>query len=218
MNLLAIETATENCSVALAAHDSVYQQSEVAPQQHAQLVLGYVENLLEQAQLSRQDIEGIVFGQGPGAFTGVRIAVSIVQGLALALDVPVLGISTLQTLGYGICEQHLPEDGSRILVANDARMGEAYHCAYTWQAGRLEALTPEQVSAPETIETSNFDLYVGSAFKVFEALKDAGSAVYADALPTASALLSLAGPVFKQQAVPIESAQPSYVRNQVVQS
>ncbi|WP_395377259.1 tRNA (adenosine(37)-N6)-threonylcarbamoyltransferase complex dimerization subunit type 1 TsaB [Marinicella sp. W31] len=218
MNLLAIETATENCSVALAAHDTIYQQSEVAPQRHAQLVLGFVEQVLQQAQLSRQDIEGIVFGQGPGAFTGVRIAVSVVQGLALALDVPVLGISTLKALGYSVCQQQQPAEQSRILVANDARMGEAYHCAFRWENGGLTELTAEQVSNPDNIETSDYDLYVGSAFKTFDALKHVESVAYADALPTAQALLGLALPIFLQQAVPIEQAQPSYVRNQVVQS
>jgi len=218
MNLLAIETATENCSVALAVNNTVYHTSEVAPQRHAQLVLGFVENVLQQAQLSRQDIEGIVFGQGPGAFTGVRIAMSVVQGLALALDVPVLGLSTLQALGYAVCDQQQPADQSQVLVANDARMGEAYHCAYIWQKEQLQATGPEQVSAPHNIEATGFDVYVGSAFKVFEELKDRQAPTYADALPTATALLGLGMPIFTQQAVPIEQAQPSYVRNQVVQS
>ena len=92
MNLIAIETATENCSVGLLHLGEITQTSAVAPQKHAELVLVYLDQLLAAHDLKKSQIDGIVFGQGPGAFTGVRIAMSVVQGLALAWEVPVMAV------------------------------------------------------------------------------------------------------------------------------
>ena len=84
MNLIAIETSTENCSVALLHDDKITTREKIAPQKHAELVLGYLDELLTEAQIKKNQIDGIIFGQGPGAFTGVRIAMSIVQGVGFS--------------------------------------------------------------------------------------------------------------------------------------
>lgn len=96
--VLAIDTATENCSVALSLGDKVVMKSEVAPQKHANLVLKMVDELLNENSVKREDIDAVGFGAGPGSFTGVRIAVSSAQALALGLDVEVFGISDLKLL------------------------------------------------------------------------------------------------------------------------
>ncbi|HVF36033.1 MAG TPA: tRNA (adenosine(37)-N6)-threonylcarbamoyltransferase complex dimerization subunit type 1 TsaB, partial [Candidatus Saccharimonadia bacterium] len=98
MNLLAIETATEACSVALVSGQTIVQRHELAPRRHAELVLPMIEQVLAEAGLARGAIDAIAVGRGPGAFTGVRLAISIAQGLALGLDRPVVPVSTLAAL------------------------------------------------------------------------------------------------------------------------
>src|SRR5678810_16965 len=86
MNLLALDTATEACSAALLIGEEVIERSEIAPRRHAELILPMIESLLGEAGISRRQIDAIAVGRGPGAFTGVRLAISVAQGLALGLD------------------------------------------------------------------------------------------------------------------------------------
>ncbi|MCF6301530.1 MAG: tRNA (adenosine(37)-N6)-threonylcarbamoyltransferase complex dimerization subunit type 1 TsaB [Proteobacteria bacterium] len=219
MNLLAIETSTENCSVGIFANHTIYQKSVIAPRKHAELVLPAIEDLLIQAKIAKKDLDGIVFGQGPGAFTGVRIAVSIVQGLALALDIPVLGVSTLETMAYNVYKKLDTKPGSHILIANDARMGEAYHASFFVDGSKLIRLTADQVSKPEKINTSGANIFAGNAFTQFESLRNKlpkQAMVFADLLPQAKYMLLLAQPEFKQHSTDITAIQAVYVRDKVV--
>lgn len=214
MNLIAIETSTEMCAVALSHHGQVTEVKEVAPQKHAELVLVYLQTLLDQQGLRKIDIDGIVFGQGPGAFTGVRIATSIVQGLALALDIPVLPVSTLKNLAHQIwfrdTEQH-----QRILVANDARMGEVYWAAFETKNEQLIRLSADAICAPEALDTAGFDVCVGSAFKSMVSVSKQVE-VCEDMLPDAITLLDIAEVEFSSRAQNIIDIQPSYIREKVV--
>ena len=124
MHLLAIETATEVCSVALLSGDSLIARHEVAPRRHAELVLPWIDSLLAEAGLRRAALDLIAVGIGPGAFTGVRLAVALGQGLALGLDHPLLGVSTLDVLAAGA------EQAGPVLACLDARMGEIYAAEY----------------------------------------------------------------------------------------
>jgi tRNA threonylcarbamoyladenosine biosynthesis protein TsaB len=127
MKLLALDTATEACSAAVWVDGTVLERYELAPRRHAALILPMIEAVLAEANLSPLQLDAIAFGRGPGAFTGVRIAVGIAQGIAFAADLPVIPISTLAALALGAAQ----ETGySRIAAALDARMGEVYWGVY----------------------------------------------------------------------------------------
>jgi tRNA threonylcarbamoyladenosine biosynthesis protein TsaB len=142
MNLLAIETSTEACSVALVHGDQIIARSELAPRRHAELVLPMADALLAEAGLGRHALDAIAVGRGPGAFTGVRLGISLAQGMALALDLPVITISSLAALAL-----EAPQDGTPVLAVIDARMGEIYAASYRLdEDGSLEALDEERVT------------------------------------------------------------------------
>ncbi|RDI97646.1 tRNA (adenosine(37)-N6)-threonylcarbamoyltransferase complex dimerization subunit type 1 TsaB [Dyella solisilvae] len=148
MNLLALETSTEACSVALVHGDEVIARSEIAPRRHAELVLPMADTLLAEAGLGRHALDAIAVGRGPGAFTGVRLGVSLAQGMALALGLPVVTISSLAALAL-----EAPEDDAAILAVIDARMGEIYAASYRRdENGGLVALDEERVCTPDALE------------------------------------------------------------------
>lgn len=127
MNLLAIETATDACSIALQTGDDLLIDHRIAPQQHAKLALPMIDALMANAGLAPSDLDGLVFGRGPGSFTGVRIAAAITQGIAFGAGLGVLGISTLQAIAQGCAREFNDE---QVVAALDARMGEVYWGAY----------------------------------------------------------------------------------------
>lgn len=148
--ILAIDTATENCSVALGHNGKIFLKSEVAPQKHANLVLGMIEELLQENQVARSDIDAIGFGSGPGSFTGVRIAVSVAQALALGLDKQVFGISDLKLLvAKDLIAKGTSTKPSYGLGCIDARMGEVYMALYSFDGQSFSTLIEEQVLKPE---------------------------------------------------------------------
>jgi len=148
MNLLAIETATEACSVALIHGQDIIARSEIAPRRHTELVLPMADALLAEAGIGRHALDAIAVGRGPGAFTGVRLGVSLAQGMALALDLPVITISSLAALAL-----EAPEDeDAAILAVIDARMGEIYAACYRRDDnGGLIALDEERVCKPKSL-------------------------------------------------------------------
>ncbi|MEK7708231.1 MAG: tRNA (adenosine(37)-N6)-threonylcarbamoyltransferase complex dimerization subunit type 1 TsaB, partial [Pseudomonadota bacterium] len=123
MKILALETSTEFCSVALYLDGKIFNKEILAERRHSEILLPMVHELLEESALALQQLDGIAFGAGPGSFTGLRIACGVAQGLAYATNLPVIGISTLEAVAQQIDEQ-------KIIVALDARMGEIYHAAY----------------------------------------------------------------------------------------
>jgi tRNA threonylcarbamoyladenosine biosynthesis protein TsaB len=126
MKLLAIDTATDTCSAALWIDGEVRERFEIAPQRQSELILPMMDALLAEAGLRPAALDALAFGRGPGSFTGVRIATGVVQGVALAADLPVVLVSTLAALAQG----HLRATGCRrVLAAYDARMGEVYWAA-----------------------------------------------------------------------------------------
>jgi len=219
MNLLAIETATEACSVALRAGNRVLARHEVAPRKHAELVLPMVDGLLKEAGLQLADVDAIAFGRGPGAFTGVRIAAGVAQGLAFGAQKPVIPISTLAALAQGATA-----DSGSIAVAIDARMGEIYWGLFTVGAdGLVTAVGEECVCKADSLEVpKGKDWYgIGTGWGTYgdmlrnrfgERLKGAAG----DRLPHARDVLSLAVREFDAgRAVQAEDALPVYLRHPV---
>ncbi len=148
--VLALDTATENCSVALWLDGEVRMRAQMSERQHADLILGMVDELLTEARVELDELDCLAFGRGPGGFTGVRIATSVVQGLALGADLPVVPVSDLQALAWRAWQRH---GWQRVMVAMDARMGELYALACELDAqGRVTALDEERVLPPGELQ------------------------------------------------------------------
>lgn len=129
--ILAVDTATENCSVALLMGDEVISRCEFAPREHTTKILPMVDIVLAEGGIRLNQLDALAFGRGPGSFTGVRIGVGIAQGLAFGADLPMLGISTLAAMAQGTYRHHQAE---HVLAAIDARMDEVYWGQYVRQS------------------------------------------------------------------------------------
>jgi tRNA threonylcarbamoyladenosine biosynthesis protein TsaB len=146
--ILALDTSSDAGSVALWQDGEVLEDFQLLPRQQAQALLPQIKQLLAKAGVSLQQLDALAFGRGPGSFTGLRIAAASVQGLALALDRPVIPVSTLQALAWTANQQYFAK---QVLTLLDARMDEVYWCAWQWQDNRPEALMEESLSAPEMV-------------------------------------------------------------------
>lgn len=146
MRLLALDSATEACSVALWLDGEVLQRFEVAPQRHTELLLPMVAALCAEAGCALSRLDAIAASVGPGAFTGVRVATALAQGLAYAHDLPVTAVSTLAALAHG---GYRLADTRDWLVAQDARRAEVYWAHYRIDpTGAAQLAGAERVSAP----------------------------------------------------------------------
>jgi tRNA threonylcarbamoyladenosine biosynthesis protein TsaB len=216
MKLLAFETSTEACSVALWLDGAVHERFELAPRRHAELALPWAQQLLAEAGVAKAQLDAIAVGRGPGAFTGVRLGVAIAQGIALALDRPVVPVSTLAALAW-------PAAGERILAAIDARMGEVYLAAFQRQGDGLRLLQPEAVARPDAAALPEGDGWhgVGTGFGAVDGTLPARlgarlASVDADALPHAGDVARLAAMAFARgEAVAPERLEPAYLRDKV---
>lgn len=223
MNLLAIETSTEACSAALLHGDELIERSELAPRRHAELILPMIESLLAEAGVSRRQLDGVAVGRGPGAFTGVRLAISVAQGLALGLDLPVVPVSSLAALAVdAISEPTSPVDA--ILAVIDARMGEVYSGVFRPDAGGgVDPAGEESVGSADELDLPAAERWgvVGTGWGSYqEALlaRLPGAPVFADAqrYPQARAIARLAQPEFDSgHGVMPEQALPVYLRDKV---
>ncbi|PXB02727.1 MULTISPECIES: tRNA (adenosine(37)-N6)-threonylcarbamoyltransferase complex dimerization subunit type 1 TsaB [Pectobacterium] len=220
--ILALDTATEACSVALWNEGEIHSLFEICPREHTQRILPMVQQVLADSGLTLKDLDALAFGQGPGSFTGVRIGIGIAQGLALGADLPLLGISSLATMAQGAFRQ---TQATRVLAAIDARMGEVYWGCYQrdadggWQGESEEAvLKPEQVQAL-TAALSGEWATVGTGWETYPELVSHSSLVLAKGemlLPQAQDMLPLACQLWQAgKAVSVENAQPRYLRNEV---
>ena len=234
---LAIETSTDMLSLALTSiHGDtvdVWAHTSEGGAKSSQLVLPEIVNLMEEAQIRFTDLTAVVFGKGPGSFTGLRTACSVAQGLAFGAGVLVLPIDTLLAVAEDARYQNvqqtqqqikLPEEVQRFFVAMDARMDQVYTAAYEWRSDwqcvqAPSVSSPENISVPIEWKDLTFTT-VGNAWDAFATRWPAEfSGKHLHAMPTAQALLRLAPFAWSQGlAVLPEQALPLYIRDKVAQT
>ena len=219
MNLLVIDTATEACSVALEVDSTVFSRFEICPQQHSQRLLPMVDEVLKEANIKLSKLDCLGFGQGPGSFTGVRIATGMIQGFALGSGLPVVGISTLATMAQ---QAILDKGAAEVSCAIDARIGEVYFARYVKNNNVAMLVAKEQVLAPEVaaelLLSANKTSGVGTGWQAYPELNLTGRVDVTEDILYPNALYML--PLLKQaiangEAKDIEQIKPVYLRDKV---
>lgn len=227
MKYLAIDASTEACSVALLINNAANERQiitryELCPQSHSLRLLPMVDEALKEAGCKVQDLDGLIYGQGPGSFTGVRIGIGVAQGLAFSAELPVVGVSTLQTMAQMAFEQ---QQQTQVLAAIDARMSEVYTGYYVVdEQGIMQSKIDEAVLKPNLLAAhyQQFTLpsfAVGTGWDAYAAdlspLKQQAESPEI-LFPTAQAMLKIGIAAFEQgKGVSAEYAQPVYVRDTV---
>ncbi len=215
MKFIAFDAATEWCTVALYQEGAVTHRRVHAGQKHSELLVPMVMDLLAGAGLGLRQLDGLAYGMGPGSFTGLRIACGVAQGLALGADLPVLGVSTLETLAE--------ESGAaRVVACLDARMNEVYAAIYQRDGQDWRCLSGPVVCPPEAapLPPAGDFIGVGSGFAAYPALSARLSTGLSrwdgEVIPHARAMARLAAPRFARgEGLTPEAAEPVYVRDKV---
>jgi tRNA threonylcarbamoyladenosine biosynthesis protein TsaB len=223
VKLLALDTATEVCSAALWLDGLISTREQIRPRGHGELILPMIEQLLQEAGVPLGELDAIAFGRGPGAFTGVRLAVSIAQGLGFSVGVPLIAISDLRAIAAQAMLQQ-PQGVDRVLVCQDARMEEVYWGCYQRSQYLCSAVADEAVSPPARVMLpsawagapvwgagSGFAAYpVGLSGCVGQLTE-----VFAHLRPRAREIAALAAMDGHTAAIAPEQAQPVYLRDTV---
>lgn len=222
MKILAIDTATEGCSVALLHDAEVMERFEVTPRGHADRVLDMVREVLAEAEMTLAQLDVIAFDRGPGSFTGVRIGCSVAQGFGFAVDRPLIGVSSLQALAHAALRAQSAVN--HVCAMIDARMQEIYAGCYERSEGMPQLLGQEAVlAASELILPEDQALWLASgtgwdAYRTDFSEGLAAAIVHADgtALPHAADIAQLAVSAFHAgEAIAAELAHPTYLRDRV---
>ncbi len=224
-NILALDAATDTCSVALQAHGRVIHRCELIPRQHNQRLFSMLREVLANASPTDRGVELLAYNHGPGSFTGLRIAASAVQGLAYSCNLPVVGVSTLACLAQGVWRKGLADPAAKILVILDARINQVYWGLYACEAGTAVSLLADTVSEPGAIPGNLVAegeplIAVGSGLCYLEqlvpALRTAITHVLPEQWPDSLDTLSLAE-LDRQRGklLAAEQVQPVYLRNEI---
>jgi tRNA threonylcarbamoyladenosine biosynthesis protein TsaB len=221
MNILAIDTATEHCSVAVTTDAAQWSRNVVTARSHADLILPMIDEVLVESGMTLTQIDGLAFGRGPGSFTGVRIGVSVIQGLSLARKLPVVGVSNLAAVAQRAVDARQLAVDSTILVCMDARMRDVYWARYRVRPDRLVELQGEErVSAPTDVGAdASLACGVGTGWRAYPEMRSACPSLPLDddLLPRALEVARLARPAFAAgRATDAAHAQPVYLRDRVV--
>jgi tRNA threonylcarbamoyladenosine biosynthesis protein TsaB len=229
--ILALDTSTDACSVALFHRSQITEHFEFAPRQHNELILPLLEGILERANLTLTQVDAISFGCGPGSFTGLRMAASVTQAIAFAKNLPVIPVSTLRALAQ---QAHREFQASQVIAVLDAHMNETYWGVFEFDKHNIaHAVTPEFVCAPskilESVDKSTFQpsqqlVGIGSGFDHYQdiLLKTLGSKLdhwIPQRYPRAYDIALLSTNDYKQgKMVSAEEALPVYLRNEIVRT
>jgi tRNA threonylcarbamoyladenosine biosynthesis protein TsaB len=219
MRILAIDTSTETCAVALGDGLAWDERSLVAGHRHSELLLPMIRGLLDDHGVTLAQLDGVAFGAGPGAFTGLRIACGVAQGLALGAGFPVIGVSTLEALAETARQRHAAD---RVIAALDARAQEVYVAAYRHDGARWHEAVAPAVTGPAAVTLPDGGVWtgVGSGFAAYPALRERCLPVLASCepmlFPMAMAIGALALPrLAGGEGVDARDAAPIYLRHKV---
>jgi tRNA threonylcarbamoyladenosine biosynthesis protein TsaB len=216
VKVLAIDTATERCSVALRIDGQVTMREIETPRGHADLILPMIQEVLSDAGISLRQLDGLAYSRGPGAFTGVRIAIGVVQGLAFGANLPTIGVSNLAAVA-----QQVAKPTARILVCMDARMQEVYWGTFTRESDSecVSAVGLERVAAPDTVTPEWVPTVVaGTGFGAYPLLRERFADIpsHPELLPRAREIAFLGEWELSQgRGQPAAEAQPVYLRDNV---
>lgn len=220
--ILAIDTATEACSVALWNNGEKHALFEICPREHTQRIFPMVQQILAESGVSLNQLDALAFGRGPGSFTGVRIGIGIAQGLAMGADLPMIGVSTLATMAQGAFRQM---GATQVLAAIDARMGEVYWGQYqrqndgVWLGENTEAVFTPERAQQNVMALAGEWASVGTGWGTYPDMAAATPITLVDGqitLPQAEDMLPLALVDFALgKMTAVENAQPTYLRNEV---
>ncbi|MDX2421955.1 MAG: tRNA (adenosine(37)-N6)-threonylcarbamoyltransferase complex dimerization subunit type 1 TsaB [Amphritea sp.] len=217
--ILALDTSTDACSVALSIDGEIQEDFRIIPRQHTRQLLPMVDEMLSAAGLKVAQLDAIAFGRGPGSFAGIRIATGAAQGLAFAAELPVLPVSTLAAIALNAAREHHVD---RIISTLDARMNELYSCAYEMRDGLPVALGNETVSAPENIVLPAGDRWfaAGKGWVYLDSMsaevQQAVGTPVLDIYPSAGVMCELAIDAFARgEGISAELAQPVYLRDTI---
>ena len=216
MKLLVLDTSTEWCSAALWLDGALLARRELAEQRHSSLILPMVDSLLKEAGIALRALDGIGYGAGPGSFTGLRIACAVTQGLALGADLPVVGVSTLESLAA-------QTGADRVLTLLDARMAEVYWAAYERDGEDWRTVIEPRLALPDSVFVPDGDGWIGAGngFAVLDANVRPGilaklKRVDETLMPDAAAMAPLAVRTFARgEAGDAALAAPIYLRDKV---
>ena len=219
MKILALETSTEHCSLALWLDGEILVRAVPAQERHSQVILPLLQALLADAQVRLTQLDGIAFGAGPGSFTGLRIACGIAQGLALGANLPVVGISDLMALAEA-------SNCPKVIAILDARMGEIYHAVYERRADQWQELSAPGLYLPQHAPAVSAGGWVGvgSGFNAHKAAlllryAEQFSEINADLVPHAKEIAILgAQALLSGRGLAPDDAHPIYIRDKVAQT
>ena len=224
-NILALDTATDACSVSLKRGDKVVSRYRLLPRQHNHLLFSMLREVLGDESLASAELDLLTYAQGPGSFTGLRIAASAAQGLAYTLSIPVAGISSLACLAQGALRRGVVDDGETVLAMLDARINEIYWGYYRFSDGLATPLGDDRVGAPAELDGSIPDgvdsvVALGSGLALYDALpatlRSSVERCVEDQWPDSIDLLPLADRArTRGELVNAAAVQPVYLRNEI---
>lgn len=214
-NLLAFDTSTERLSVALCRGEQRWQHSGAGGATASAQLLPVIQGLMAQAGMQWSDLQAIVFGRGPGSFTGLRTACSVAQGLAFGAKLPVLPLDSLLAVAEDARQRH---GCTQVLAALDARMDQVYRARYAYRQDAWEELDAPALASPESLHLESQEVLAGNVEEVYGARLGPKLRIV-PAWPEAAAMLRLAPLLLAQgRAVSAAEAQPLYVRDKVAQT
>lgn len=228
MKLLALDTATEACSAALYIDGEIIQRYEIAPRKHSSLLLPMVDALIKEAGINKRDLDALAFGRGPGSFMGVRIAAGVTQGIAFALSLPVIPVSSLAAIAM-VC--HKEVGAAQVACAIDARMSEVYWGCYEINdtmiprlIGEEAVLPPQKIALPDVSTTSDRWVGAGTGWASYQETMEPAvvqrlQSIQPECLPDANAIATIAVSMYENgESVSAAEAIPVYLRNKVAKT